>query len=146
MGQFGVYFQRPGEFCAMSRVSGPQGTQPYAVSPRTPGPLGHKDAADPDRPGSLKGDTPGSLGINDHADPMSRRSQQPRTGEVVLEFLHRTDKTVSQIDRRLSQADLGRRAVQAVTGARAFRKYNWLTNAAAKNTATVPNFRGMVVS
>lgn len=38
-------------------------------SPRTPGPLGHNDGADPDAPCLFPGDTPGSLGLHDWADP-----------------------------------------------------------------------------
>ena len=41
----------------------------FLNSPRTPGPLGQNDAADPDCDRSIKGPTPGSLGMNDYADP-----------------------------------------------------------------------------
>lgn len=51
----------------MSRFAGSLGRDPLGLSPRTPGPLGCKDAGDPDA--SLKlGDTPGSLGRNDCGD------------------------------------------------------------------------------
>src|SRR5271157_1305243 len=45
----------------------PLGKDPFQLSPRTPGPLGHKDAAAPSAPPGLLGDTPGSLGANDLA-------------------------------------------------------------------------------
>ena len=45
----------------------PWGDAPFQLSPRTPGPLGHNDAADPYAPDALLGDTPGSLGVNDLA-------------------------------------------------------------------------------
>ncbi len=53
----------------MSQPAGPAGKNPFVASPRTPGPLGQKDAADPDTPAGFVGDTPGSLGINDYAAP-----------------------------------------------------------------------------
>jgi hypothetical protein len=51
----------------MSRAALSTGHDPFALSPRTPGPLGCNDAADPDA-GFKLGDTPGSLGRNDCAD------------------------------------------------------------------------------
>lgn len=39
------------------------------VASRTPGPLGHNDAASPFRVTEPRGDTPGPLGLNDHGDP-----------------------------------------------------------------------------
>jgi hypothetical protein len=53
----------------MSRVPKITGIDPFFKSPRTPGPFGHNDAADPTSSKGLFGDTPGCLGINDHADP-----------------------------------------------------------------------------
>lgn len=53
---------------ADSKVPSALGRNPNTPSPRTPGPLGKNDAADP----NLKiaaGDTPGPLGVNDHATP-----------------------------------------------------------------------------
>ncbi len=46
------------------------------VAPRTPGPLGHNDAAAP-HVGSkhTRGDTPGPLGINDHGAPNTKANQ-----------------------------------------------------------------------
>jgi hypothetical protein len=45
------------------------GLDPFELAARTPGPLGHNDAASPDSPNWLRGDTPGPLGMNDHSDP-----------------------------------------------------------------------------
>lgn len=53
----------------MSRPPGSQGKNPFLASPRTPGPLGQNDAADPDTPDWFLGDTPGPTGLNDYADP-----------------------------------------------------------------------------
>lgn len=53
----------------MSKIPGPIGLDPSPASPRTPGPLGYKDAADPSTPDSFVGDTPGPLGQNDYATP-----------------------------------------------------------------------------
>jgi hypothetical protein len=56
---------------------------PAQPAPRTPGPLGHKDAAAPSAPGGLLGPTPGPLGINDHAtvpqqvEPVQETLQKP---------------------------------------------------------------------
>ena len=41
------------------------GLDPFELAARTPGPLGHNDAASPDSPNWLRGDTPGPLGTND---------------------------------------------------------------------------------
>jgi hypothetical protein len=48
---------------------GPTNHNPFSSfgAPRTPGPLGRNDAADPDTL-TLRGDTPGSLGLNDDFD------------------------------------------------------------------------------
>jgi N-acetylmuramidase len=53
-----------------SKVPGPIDWDaiPASFAPRTPGPLGVNDAADP-RVNACWGDTPGSLGANDGADP-----------------------------------------------------------------------------
>jgi len=54
---------------ANSYIPGPTGTDSLLVLPaRTPGPLGHNDAGDPDVTTQL-GDTPGPVGLNDHGDP-----------------------------------------------------------------------------
>lgn len=45
---------------------------PFKWPSRTPGPLGHNDAATPNTTKALAGDTPGPLGINDHGTPASR--------------------------------------------------------------------------
>jgi len=63
-----------------SRIAGPTGKNPFAMAPRTPGPLGINDAASPDAPDALLGDTPGSLGVNDHAEALAN----PGRGEAVL--------------------------------------------------------------
>jgi hypothetical protein len=76
----------------MSRSPGPHGTDPFAASPRTPGPLGHNDAADPNRRHSQRGDTPGPLGVNDHADP----SYQPRHPSAGNHF-HPSDEALELI-------------------------------------------------
>jgi len=68
----------------MSRPPIPYGTDPFTPSPRTPGPLGHNDAADPDRPASLKGATPGPLGFNDHADPAHQQLSRSLRQQVQL--------------------------------------------------------------
>lgn len=52
----------------ISRVPGSTGRDPFQLAPRTPGPLGCRDAADP-YAFHLLGDTPGPLGLNDCADP-----------------------------------------------------------------------------
>jgi hypothetical protein len=52
----------------MSRLPGSAGCDFFRLAARTPGPLGHKDAADPDA-FHLLGDSPGSLGVYDCADP-----------------------------------------------------------------------------
>ena len=51
---------------AGSQPGGPVGTDPTAAAPRTPGPLGNNDAADPTKQVPV-GDTPGPLGNNDAA-------------------------------------------------------------------------------
>jgi hypothetical protein len=46
------------------------GTDAWAASPITPGPMGtNNDAGDLNTPKWFMGDTPGPLGVNDHADP-----------------------------------------------------------------------------
>lgn len=54
---------------ATSSSPHPLGRDPFHPPSRTPGPLGHNDAAAPDKPKTLLGDTPGPLGMNDHAAP-----------------------------------------------------------------------------
>ena len=54
---------------------GPAGTNPWAPSPRTGGPLGtNNDSGDPKVQKWVKGDTPGPLGLSDHADPAHNKS------------------------------------------------------------------------
>ena len=53
----------------MSRTRRPIVFDPFSASPRTPGSLGHNDAADPDRAKGPLGDTPSSLGFEDRAEP-----------------------------------------------------------------------------
>jgi len=53
----------------MSRVPRPLGSDHFFASPKTPGPLGHNDAADPRTPEWFVGDTPGPLGYGDYGDP-----------------------------------------------------------------------------
>jgi hypothetical protein len=71
-------------------------------------------------------------------------SQNHKSHRPVLELIHRTEKAVAHFDHCHSQVDLGNTAIGALAGARAFRDYDWLTNAAATNAAG--NLRGMVVS
>ncbi len=51
------------------------GLDPWDLAPRTCGPLGHNDAADPF--GLLSGDTPGACGINDWAAPEKIDERSP---------------------------------------------------------------------
>jgi hypothetical protein len=53
---------------AGSRIPGCPGSDLMWIAPRTPGPLGFNDHADPNVC-TLLGDTPGPLGFGDHADP-----------------------------------------------------------------------------
>jgi hypothetical protein len=62
----------------------------------------------------------------------------------VVELLHNQHKRAERIDIRLGQADLGRTAIQAVMGGRAFRSYGAFSNTIGVNKAG--NLRGMVVS
>ena len=62
----------------------------------------------------------------------------------LLQLIHNQHKTTEKIDHRLGQADLGRTAVQAAIGVRAFRDYNALSNVIGLNSAG--NLRGMVLS
>jgi len=62
----------------------------------------------------------------------------------VVELIHSQSTTAELIDRRLGQADLGRTAIQAVAGGRAFRDYGALSNTIGVNRAG--NLRGMVLS
>jgi hypothetical protein len=62
----------------------------------------------------------------------------------ILEVVHRSEGAVSQVDRGLSQVDLGNTAIRAIAGSRAFRDYNWLTGVA--RTSAAGDLRGMVVS
>lgn len=73
---------------------------------------------------------------------MIRNSRSHR--HPVLELIHSQHKTAEMIDRRWGQADLGRTAIQAVAGGRAFREYGALSNTIGLNKAG--NLRGMVVS
>jgi len=69
-------------------MSGPPGphADPFShiVPPRTPGPLGHNDAGDPNAYADL-GPTPGPLGVNDHAVPDAGRPvHSPARGSVMV--------------------------------------------------------------
>ena len=69
-------------------MSGPPGphADPFShiVPPRTPGPLGHNDAGDPNAYADL-GPTPGPLGVNDHAVPDAGRPvHSPTRGSVMV--------------------------------------------------------------
>ena len=78
---------------AGSKVGGPVGTDPVAAPPRTPGPLGNNDAADP----TVKvpvGDTPGPLGNNDHA---AQVAGTPAAG-AVKEDAVTTDPDIEALD------------------------------------------------
>jgi hypothetical protein len=61
---------------AASRQPGPLGQRHDGgrLPPRTPGPLGNNDAADPSSPACC-GDTPGPLGLHDGADPAALGSE-----------------------------------------------------------------------
>jgi hypothetical protein len=75
----------------MSKIPDALGTNPFQASPRTPGPLGHKDAADPSTPESFVGDTPGPLGHGDYGDP--EYANAPKfswSGQVLLASLKPT--------------------------------------------------------
>jgi hypothetical protein len=61
-----------------------------------------------------------------------------------LEIIHRSEKTVSQVDHPLTQVELGHTAIRAVAGTHPFRDYNWLTDRTTTNAAD--NLRGVVVS
>src|SRR5262245_48498995 len=74
----------------VSRTPGPTLSDSLSrrLPPRTPGPLGVRDAAEPFSGASL-GDTHGSLGINDHASALSggrRQAVKPLTsrGDAAL--------------------------------------------------------------
>ena len=83
----------------MSQIPGPlKFDRPSEqLPPRTPGPLGHNDAGDPDA-GAALGDTPGSLGINDHAAALVSGESHARHGHLV---------------RRRSASTLARRSIPA---------------------------------
>ena len=67
-----------------------------------------------------------------------------RHNHPIIEIIHAQQGHAEKLDRRTAQADLGRRAIQAVIGGRAFRKYHALSETVGLNRAG--NLRGMVVS
>lgn len=67
-----------------------------------------------------------------------------RKHHAVFEIVHDTHKVAESADHRTSQAELGTKGIRAVTGTHAFRRYNWLAEAATSNSSG--NLRGMVVS
>lgn len=74
-----------------SRSPGSLGSEPVSPSGRTPGPLGHNDAADPSASRPF-GDTPGPLGVNDHAVPWAvafhlARVDRARLARTMASFL-----------------------------------------------------------
>ena len=58
--------------------------------------------------------------------------------------LDRASKLISNVDYRLSQADLVQKVAITVAGVHAFRRYNWLSHEPAMNATG--NLRGMVVN
>lgn len=63
------------------------GTNPWAPSPRTGGPLGtNRDAADPKTPGWFVGDSEGPLGHGDHGDP-DLRAHAGRSAQQMIEAI-----------------------------------------------------------
>lgn len=68
---------------ASSKTPGPMCVDPLleALSPRTPGPLGLNDAADPDAC-TLSGDSPGPLGVNDTAAVQAAPPPTPAGSEL----------------------------------------------------------------
>jgi hypothetical protein len=88
---------------------------PELIPARTPGPLGHQDAADPNTVAVL-GDTPGSLGILDRADPNLllipplnfQRSAEYRAFEdkVLQQHIHRTERRGRHRAPDIPEADL----------------------------------------
>jgi hypothetical protein len=64
---------------------------------------------------------------------------------VMIELIHSQHKTAEKVDTRLGQIDLGRTAVQAVMGGRAFgNHYDVFSNAVELNS--VGDYRGVVFS
>jgi hypothetical protein len=80
----------------MSNSGNSIGLDPFKIATRTPGSLGHNDAASPDTPLWFLGDTPGSLGVNDYADPFS----VGRGAGVSRTF---TDKCTLALNRAISR-------------------------------------------
>lgn len=74
------------------RRPGPTGSNPLSrfTAPRTPGPLGHNDAADPGMMTS-RGNTPGSLGLNDDAAYNVSRMLNPMDFDYLVR--HHESKT-----------------------------------------------------
>ena len=62
----------------------------------------------------------------------------------IVEIVHAQHERLEKVDLRVGQADLGRQALQAVAGGRAYRSYNALSEVVKLNKAG--NLRGMVVS
>jgi hypothetical protein len=79
---------------AGSQPPTPQGLDPHAKAPATPGPTGQNDAADP----NLKvpvGDTPGSVGVNDHAAAQAGTDTTKTDADIEALNLSDTAKTAA---------------------------------------------------
>ena len=98
----------------MPKPPDPLGRTPFIDWPRTPGPLGMNDAADPDTPDWFAGDSPTPLGIGDWADPGvegagrlllayagqgAAASAPPPTPAEYVPDLGATQKTIEEYDR-----------------------------------------------
>jgi hypothetical protein len=74
------------------------GLYTWALTPRTCGPLGWNDAADP--LSTLLGDTPGSLGVNDYAVPQAKKEKKAsmkRKTTQPQDYLTRAFSTASEL-------------------------------------------------
>src|SRR5260370_33977157 len=79
---------------AGSQTKPPLGTDPTVASPRTPGPLGNNDAADP----NLKvpvGDTQGPVGIRDQA---ASQAAAPMAAPAQDDSAAKTDPEIQALD------------------------------------------------
>jgi hypothetical protein len=85
------------------RRPGPTNHNPFSrfTAPRTPGPLGRNDAADPDTLTS-RGDTPGSLGLNDDAAYDVTRMLDP----LDFDYLVRHHESKSHLVESVRLSDL----------------------------------------
>ncbi|MEQ1759501.1 MAG: hypothetical protein ABL986_14365 [Vicinamibacterales bacterium] len=73
-----------------TRLPGPQLTDQRVGSPRTPGALGHHDAADPDQKQCRMGDSPGTAGLNDFGE--AAPSRRPTTVRMLVLDPRRLDR------------------------------------------------------